>query len=323
MNRLFASLLISSTLAFGATAHAAECYEITGWTSTDYIGADALVTPTSCAVTPSGTAWLNVTISYGAGPIDDLWLRILLSDSHMSGTTFSPLLVFAMYDGAGLPIVTTDAIVGPYDNEMDATVNPPSQGNIRNRARVRLRHRNTGHCLETGSTNGSAVANFPCADYPDQIFELVYAGAGSYRLQNESDNQCVYTLPADGSTVHSWGCWDDPGMRFRFIPQDGGFRLHNLEEGQCIYGNPSYGGDTHSWGCWSDPAMVYQVDIVEYAPTGPIGPHPVRRERRATSGGGVDSQRRSDGRDDGREPAGRPERSGLIDEINEGDEVEL
>jgi hypothetical protein len=33
--------------------------------------------------------------------------------------------------------------------------------------------------------------------------------------------------------------------------------------------------------------MVYQVDIVEYAPTGPIGPHPIRSERCATSDDGV------------------------------------
>ncbi len=275
--RVLLTTVVGAMLMSASTAaSAAECYQINGWSSTNLVAAEALVSPTSCAVTPSGTAWLWVSLAYGAYPNDSLYLRISLSDSHMSGTVFSPLLVFSHYN-LGLPVVMTDLIASNGGNQMQATVNPPVQGNVLNRARVRLRHRNTGNCLVSGSTNGAIVRNLPCSDASDQIYELVYAGSNTYRLRHEQYNQCVYTLPSNGGTVHSWGCWPDSAMRFKFVAANGGFRLRNIDDSQCIYGNPAYNGYTHSWGCWNDSAMIYQVDIVEYAPVSRPGPLQVRR----------------------------------------------
>ncbi|MCB9650991.1 MAG: RICIN domain-containing protein [Deltaproteobacteria bacterium] len=257
-----ASVLAGATLLLAGSADAAECFRITGWSSTSLVGAQALVAPTSCSVTPTGTAWLHVDMSYGSPPNDDLYLRINLSDSHMSGMTFSPLLVFSHY-AANLPVVYTDLLVG-NGNQLSSSVNPPTQGTIVAGAKVRLRHRNTGNCLYTGATNGDLVRNQACADSASQTFELVSAGSGTYRLRGVQANQCVYTLASSGATVHSWGCWNDPGMKFLLVPASGGFRLQNTEDNQCIFGNPTSGGAVHSWGCWNDPNMIYQVDIIQY-----------------------------------------------------------
>ncbi len=245
------------------TSDAADCYEITGWDSTDYVGAQALLQATSCTVTPLGTAWLYIDLSYGTPPNDDLYLRIATSDSHMSGGTFTPLLIYSHIDSGGLPVVKTDAIVGPSPNTMQSTVNSPSQGPIVNKAKARLRHRNTGKCLVSQGSNGAKVRNFACADDPAQIYVLDHVVAGQYRLRHETTNQCLYTLQSNGAFVYNWVCWNDPNMRFKLVASQGGYRLQHVQNSQCIYGSTSNGGFVHSWGCWGDPNMVYQVDVVE------------------------------------------------------------
>ena len=243
---------------------AEDCYRITGWSSPSYIGEQAYLLPTSCSVTPSGTAWLFIELNYGPPPTDDLYLRIDTSDSHMSNGVFTPILVFSHYDTSGKPVVLTDLIVGTYTNSMQSTVNPPVQGSVHSNDRVRLRHRDTGNCLVSQSINGATVRNYPCADDPAQIYVLVDAGAGKKRLRHEASNQCLYTKANNGATVHNWVCWNDPNMEFKLVPSQGGYRLQHVQNNQCIYGHSLYGGLVHSWVCWNDPNMVYMIDIVQH-----------------------------------------------------------
>ena len=263
---------ISSIVTVGISSivvSAQDCYKITGWSSTSYVGAQAYLLPVSCGCTPSGTAWLFIWLAYGAGPNPDLYLRINTSDSRINSGVFSPLLVFSHYDATtGEPVVKTDLILARQPtNSMQSTVNPPVQGSFSSNDRVRLRHRNTGNCLVSQNINGAVVRNYPCADDPAQIYVLVDAGAGKRRLQHEASNpplgQCLYTLASNGATVHNWGCWMDPNMEFNLVPSLGGYRLQHVQNNQCIYGNPQNGGLVHSWVCWNDPNMVYMIDSMQ------------------------------------------------------------
>jgi len=120
---LFIFLSILSTLALEAKA--ASCWEIISTPNISVLGNVVLnPTPISCTTTPSGKAWLQVTVSYSPPPPTDLFLLINLSDPHMSGLTFSPLLIFNGFNSSNVPIVSTD-IIGS-SSTMTATILPPS-----------------------------------------------------------------------------------------------------------------------------------------------------------------------------------------------------
>lgn len=265
-----AAVFISLALISVQTADAFECYDITGWTSTPY-NEVALVQPTSCAVTPQGEAWLHVLLS----PNNDMYLRISLSDSHMSNEPFKPLpffkplLVFSHYDTAtSLPVVLVRILPCiSCENKIESTINPPEQGDIfvLNPTKVRLHHLRTGRCLTTNGVNGDPILSKTCEGNSNELFELQSAGTENgqptYRLKNVDSHQCIYARAWNGAPGHHWGCWADPNMRFYLVPFGGGYRLHHIQSSHCLYVS-SVDKKVYGWGCWNDSNMVFKVDIV-------------------------------------------------------------
>lgn len=115
--RMFLSTIVFLALsAFSNQAWASNCWKITGWlnssnlTSTGAVGDHANLVSAACvAPAPAGYAWLHPTLAYSGSAPSDLYVSISLSDSHVSGSHFSPLLV---YNGvsSGKPILNVDLI---------------------------------------------------------------------------------------------------------------------------------------------------------------------------------------------------------------------
>jgi hypothetical protein len=127
MKRAILFTLFSILSIITIEAKAASCWEIISTPNISVLGNVVLnPTPISCTTTPSGKAWLQVTTSYNPPPPTDLFLLINLSDPHMSGLTFSPLLVFNGFNSSNVPIVSTDIITGSGSSTMTATILPPS-----------------------------------------------------------------------------------------------------------------------------------------------------------------------------------------------------
>jgi hypothetical protein len=186
-----------------------------------------------------------------------------LDDSRVNGWVFEPLLVFSHYDSTGKPVILTDLIPCiDCDNSMWLTPFPPVQGIPLNGDRVRLRHKQTGKCIYSLSSNGEKARNWDCWNDPGMVYVLDDAGSGTFRLRHELYGQCLYTQAWNGASVHNWGCWNDPNMRFQLVSTTGGYRLKHVSNNQCLYGNTNNGGVVKSWGCWNDPNMVYSIDII-------------------------------------------------------------
>lgn len=255
-------LLVLAILVMGAReASAASCWVVTGWSSPNWVGAQAIVSPADCTTVPTTHGWTQVTMSYGTPPTDDLWLRISLTDSRVSSGVFSPLLIFSHYSGT-TPVVQTDALLcGGCGNQTPLLHWPPVQGTPAAGSQVRLRHANSNKCMTTSSTNGTKTDSAACTNAASFTFVLDSAGSGYYRLRNQSTSQCLYALNNNGSFLWHWGCWADPGMRFALDAATGGYRLRNVSTSQCAY---DLWDGVHNWVCWADPAMTYKVDIIQY-----------------------------------------------------------
>lgn len=257
------SLAAGALLALPATAHAASCWEITGWSSPDPVGAVASLVPAPCTTIPITDGWIEV-IDYAVPANDTIWARIDLADPRVDDWTFTPRLFYWGLDTQGVPVLET----GIYYctgcvNEQPVVASPPVQGTPIAGKQVRLRHDLTDHCIYGVPQDGAAVENAECTDDPSMTFVLDKAGGGAYRLRNLSTGKCLYALNQDGQTMRSWGCWADPNMAFTLTPASGGYRLRHVNTNQCAYGNPSDGGAVHHWTCWADPNMVYWVDLLE------------------------------------------------------------
>lgn len=252
---LFILILLWS---IGTSMHAADCWRVTGWTSLSSGLERATLATVTCTTVPDGSGWVQPLSASSE------WLRLDLSDSHVTGWTFEPLLFLRGYDSSGTPIVETDYIlcVG-CPNEMELLPYPPEQGVPGAGSKVKLRHQNTGKCMYTSGVNGQKVRNGSCR-VTGSVFVLDSAGGGTYRLRNAATGQCAYATATNGRPLYHWVCWSDPGMRFQLIAAGGGYRLRHVDQSQCPYGNSANGGIVHTWGCWSDPNMIYKVDIVSY-----------------------------------------------------------
>ncbi|MEY4508244.1 MAG: hypothetical protein RLZZ450_366 [Pseudomonadota bacterium] len=103
-----------------------SCWAINSWTASSGSAApSAVLSAVACDSLSAGTAWLAITRKTGTTPNAPLWLRISLTDWHMSGMTFQPLLTFAGYNGT-TPIVKTDFVAGaPCTNTMTAVTYGP------------------------------------------------------------------------------------------------------------------------------------------------------------------------------------------------------
>ena len=120
-----ASAVLVASLMAAASAQASECWKVTGWTNSGNVGGAAVLTPVSCQSTPSGYAWAHIQMGYSGAP-DGLYLLISLSDSHVSGTTFRPLLVFSHRDASNVPVVNLDLLLCTgCSNEVPLTTTPP------------------------------------------------------------------------------------------------------------------------------------------------------------------------------------------------------
>jgi Ricin-type beta-trefoil lectin domain-like len=263
--RLLAGILLGiASCSFANPAQAASCWAVTGWSSTDYVGAQALLTAANCTVIPQNEGWVQVVYDYGPPPSDDLWLRIPLNDPHVTGWLFQPLLVFSHYDGNQKPVVITDLLVptGPNSNYHWLLPYPPAQGVPAVGSRVRLRHLPTGKCIYNWNQNGAKAENWDCWNDPGMVYVIDNAGGGLVRLRHEQSGQCLYAVNQNNGFLYNWGCWADPNMAFQLIPESGAYRLRHANTGQCVFGNSTNGGQVHTWGCWSDPNMLFRLDIL-------------------------------------------------------------
>ena len=265
---LYATFVAVSMILVPTRVSASECWEITGWYTTPNYNEGAYVVKIPCTETPDYTGWVEV-IHYNYPILENIWVRINLDDPHMNGWRFEPLIFFQDYGADGIPLIQTDIITFDYDNYMDLIPYSPEQGVPGEGCRVRFRHRNTGKCIYTGTTNGAQARNSGCSYWPQvpdlvkQTFVLDAADNGTYRLRNEQTNQCLYTHDINGSPMYSWQCWDDPNMQIVLDKNGDYFRLRHLNSGNCTYGNTEQDGVVYSWDCWNDLNMNYYVDIVD------------------------------------------------------------
>lgn len=260
--RILVPVLLLSLAGFSpSTAQAIGCWAVTGWSPSSGFHQQALLTAAPCTTTPAGTAWVQVTLTYGTPLPDTTWLRLSLTDSHVSGGKFTPLLVYS-HHWAGLPVVYTDLLpcVG-CDNFLWLTSAPPlyvpKAGD-----RVRLRHAASDQCLYTPGPNGMQVRSTWCRAEPALTFVLDAAPGGTFRLRNEGANQCLYAVNTNGAPLYSWGCWDDPNMRFQLVAVGQGFRLEHTKTSprQCPYVYLPNDALAYTWNCWNDPQMVFYLD---------------------------------------------------------------
>ena len=264
MSRLVVLLLLG--LGVVAATHrpasaATTCWDVTGWSSTAYAGAQAIVTPTDCTTVPLTHGWTQITLSYGAPLTDTIWLRINLSDSRVTAGVFAPLLFFDGYSGT-TPIVKTEVILcTSCSNTTPLVYIPPLQGAPVAGSHVRLRHLNTGTCITTSDTSGEAATATTCSNAANLTFVLDTVTRAVFRLRNASTSQCLYTTNTSGAQVFHWGCWADSKMRFALDAATGAYRLRGVSYNQCAY---NAGSGVYSWGCWADPNMRYAVDVIQY-----------------------------------------------------------
>jgi hypothetical protein len=249
--------------AFSVPANAISCWVVTGWSSSSYVGAQAIVTATSCSKIPQDQGWVQVPLHYSSPPSDTLWLRLSLNDSRVSNWLFKPLLVFSNYDSNAKPVVITDLIPSiPDYNYMWLLPYPPAQGVPTPGSRVRLRHQATGKCVYSLGQNGANAYDWDCWNDPAMVYVIDDAGGGLVRLRHEQTGQCLYGINQNGAFLYNWGCWSDPNMAFVLEPAGSGYRLRHVSTGQCPYGNPTNGGAVYGWVCWNDPNMVFNLDII-------------------------------------------------------------
>lgn len=102
---LFGPLFVALSLAVASPAQAASCWEVTSWTGSGRVGDLAVLIPATCTAARSGYAWGQVI---GSAPQGPFYLLISLSDSHVSGWEFSPLLVLNQVLASGEPQVRLD-----------------------------------------------------------------------------------------------------------------------------------------------------------------------------------------------------------------------
>jgi hypothetical protein len=123
---VLAGAVLLATLLVAAPAEATECWRVTGWTNSGQVGGTAVLTPVSCQSTPSGYAWAQITMTYGSGTLYDLYLQISLSDSHVSGFKFQPLLIYSHRAANNVPVIVIDLIPCiPCTNEINLSSQPP------------------------------------------------------------------------------------------------------------------------------------------------------------------------------------------------------
>lgn len=122
---------VTCFLALGASARASNCWQITGWLnasnqpSNGQLGDHAKLVSTACvAPAPTGYGWLHPTLGYSSSPPADLYVSVSLSDSHVSGSTFSPLLIFGGMVG-NKPLLVLDGLPCiPCNNTMTFVPQP-------------------------------------------------------------------------------------------------------------------------------------------------------------------------------------------------------
>src|SRR4051812_4330854 len=112
--RFLSTIAFLALFALGNRMWAANCWQITGWLdssnlpSSGAVGDHANLVSAACiAPAPAGYGWLHTNFAYSGSAPSDLYVSLLLSDSHVSGGQFTPLLV---YNGvsSGKPVLNVD-----------------------------------------------------------------------------------------------------------------------------------------------------------------------------------------------------------------------
>jgi hypothetical protein len=126
---------------------------------------------------------------------------------------------------------------------------------------VRLRHKQSNHCLFGDAVDGWPVKTWQCADDYAMLVALDSLGGGDVRIRIVSTGKCLYGNPVNGGEVKSWVCWNDPNMVWAMDtlgPSSVRFRHKNT--GQCMYAGPANGEPVKNWPCWNDPNMIWNIE---------------------------------------------------------------
>jgi hypothetical protein len=205
--RMFLSTFVFLTLsATGNQAWASNCWQITGWLNTlnqpssGTVGDHANLVSTLCvAPAPAGYGWLHPTLGYSSSAPGDLYVRISLSDGHVSGNQFSPLLIYNGMSG-GKPVLNVDLTVCLSCGNKMSFVSQP------------------GPCTRTMTwLTGSLIASF---DGANCYVGPVPSGANPFIYAN---NYYVARVP---STICQVGSYDGANCYVMPIPS-GGFIYNN------------------------------------------------------------------------------------------------
>ncbi|MCB9700116.1 MAG: hypothetical protein H6738_25230 [Alphaproteobacteria bacterium] len=275
-------MLALLTVAALSPAHATECWEVTGWTSTGAPGwpvpaksERALLAPVGCDVTPEQTRWVDVTqftAPASAGPTD-LYVRVDAWDpARADGTQiFGGLRYQGHYMGA-IPIVWRPKLGTADPLSWYAPLpDPPQDG-----AEVLWIHRDLHASLFTDSSYGvylrtdvDTIDEIPAwSQWQGSPFTLEDLGNGQWRM-SEVYGYCLGEGP---NGLQSMYC-TDPGTVFTVSTASGGYRLE-APSGLCVGGVQG----TSWWpvlvSCGSSDAVYDLVTLVAGTPAGGGGGEP-------------------------------------------------
>lgn len=298
--------LVAAVGVLAATpAHAMECWQVTGWstsaprmwTKPSTATERAVVVPVDCDVTPSGYRWLNVTAEYASGdpaPADLYVLAPHEDATRMSWTGDD----YALTDGltwqsryAGiLPVMWRDVSAPDLVSELDAPAPvAPAVGAI-----VVLRQRDSGDCVSNGDYDPQSphlwISDYDCQganpltsqnDYAYEIVDAGTNGAGQplVWLEHVSFGTCASVEDWYGTdmVLHDDCVTAASGFDMRLVPvSGGGYRIRNEDTGLCYGGafNPAtYNHWLVSTACTAS-GSIYDLVTLQRAPSGGGGEVP-------------------------------------------------
>ncbi len=274
-----------------STAFAAQCWEVTGWTSSPAPGQPvvanaerAVLASIPCTVTPEQTRWLQVSqlAPGGSGLPTDLFVRVPAWDPSRSDgeKLFGGLQLQTMLYGV-VPLLWRP-LSGGTDDGLDWLA--PSPLPPMDQARVLLRHRDThallwttpiGYSLHSRDDDLTIDEDLSWAQWLGSPWTLESLGGDDFRVESEAFGYCIglYNTWTPANTYCGIPASQDV-LSFEPHPTAGGYVLRT-QNNWCLM--PGYAPDQSTVvlaECYQEE-VVYDLITLEAGVAPPSDPDPV------------------------------------------------
>ena len=239
-----------------------RCWQVTGWSSANLDGAQALIDAADCTTIPS-------TKVFSKRFIDDNYLKFNLSDSRIINPhQLSSRIIFYGYEsGSGKPIFKTKSISCSNCNDKENLYYyPPLQGEIENGTIVRLRDPDYQKCIYNfASPNYSSAYNDECINDDRMKYKIIERSGDRYSFYNVLNGHCLFAHNSP-SYAQTYAC--TVNIKWLFYDQGLGYRArYHYSNNQCLKGSNVSGGTATTTICADDAEQQYQFDVVEKVKT--------------------------------------------------------